>query len=620
MLRNFFAKRPWQDWTLLVMHGLFILGLGITIYLWRTEINPEAFPDPKFDDLMIASGIGVALIVILGVSFFNAQLNQATPFIVIAGGWVLTGVYVYIAQPEPLLIATIAGAQGIIGLLYLDAVWGLFHGVGVIGAMIGVAIYAADVSQITTDLFINQYLAPFLQVSVLLTVMGGWIYARSTYDQTQRATLDKAERERDKQMQEMRDRTRVISEMTDTLSNTLNFEKILDATLGIGLLGMRRHTKQRVVSMVLLFRSSNDSLDIVSSRGLNSTDDYKVIHGKQGVIARTLEDCIPIIGKDAGQDPELKSLTAFQNINSILCLPLRAHYDNFGVLVYGSDQHHAFNEDLIDTLSALTVQATVALQNAVLYNSLLREKERIIQMEEDARKALVRDLHDIPTQTMSAVAMRIRIIMRLLERGSADIPKEMEQVEEMALRATEEIRHVLFKLRPLALESKGLTAALYELAEKTLKTHRQPVSVKVGKDVEQYMEESHQGALFYLIEEAISNARKYAEASMIIVQIARQDNMILARISDNGKGFDTGQSKEDGRDHFGLINMRERAELLDGTLSLESVPGKGTRITVHIPIATMEELDPDTTRIRQQLPATKLAANARHSIGEMQRH
>src|SRR5690606_29739996 len=102
----------------------------------------------------------------------------------------------------------------------------------------------------------------------------------------------------------------------------------------------------------------------------------------------------------------------------------------------------------------------MALQNAVLYNSLMEEKERIIQMEEDARKALVRDLHDIPTQTVSAVAMRIRIIMRLLEKNPDQVMSELQTVEEMTLRATEEIRHVLFKLRPLALESQGLSAAL----------------------------------------------------------------------------------------------------------------------------------------------------------------
>jgi len=198
----------------------------------------------------------------------------------------------------------------------------------------------------------------------------------------------------------------------------------------------------------------------------------------------------------------------------------------------------------------------------------------------------------------------------MLERTPQDVPEELVSVEEMALRATEEIRHVLFKLRPLALESQGLGAALKQLADKLQKTYSQAVALRIAPDIDQYLDENKQGALFYLVEEAVNNARKYAEAKLISINIQRQNDVLLVRIADNGKGFDTGAKPDDDRDHFGMINMRERAELIDGTLTLKSVPGRGTTINVRIPVDPTQESRERTRQLRQQLPDTKLAVTA----------
>jgi signal transduction histidine kinase len=293
------------------------------------------------------------------------------------------------------------------------------------------------------------------------------------------------------------------------------------------------------------------------------------------------------VGKELSRDPELSGFVGLQGVRSSLCIPLRAGYDNYGVIVYASDAVESFKEERIDALMAIAAQATIALQNAVLYQNLMSEKTRIIEMEENARKALVRDLHDVPTQTVAALVMKLRIIQKMHERNQPEFITEIKTAEEMAQRATEEIRHVLFKLRPLALESQGLTAALTQLADKIKKTYQQNVVVRVGKELDSYLDKDAQGVVFYLIEEAVNNARKYAEAPLITVQVGRKGGVLLVRIVDNGKGFDA-QAVNNGydrRDSFGMVNMRERAELLDGTLKLDSAPGMGTTITVTIPIA-----------------------------------
>ncbi|NOG52621.1 MAG: hypothetical protein HND48_26605 [Chloroflexi bacterium] len=193
---------------------------------------------------------------------------------------------------------------------------------------------------------------------------------------------------------------------------------------------------------------------------------------------------------------------------------------------------------------------------------MLLEKERIVRLEQNARQALVRDLHDIPTQTISAVTMRTGILKMLLDRGQIDkLKPEIEAVEDMAKQATAEIRHVLFKLRPLALESQGLSVALAQLVEKTRKTFAQNVTLRIDEQVDHVLPMEAQDALFYLVEEAISNARKYAQAQMIKIDVAVKNDQVLVRVADNGVGFDVDavQDKYVERGSFGMVNMHERA-------------------------------------------------------------
>lgn len=607
----------WRDWTTFALRWLFLIGMSLAVFVWRSEIQPIQATPPAYDDLAIAFGIGAALTIVYGISVFIQSFRIASPYILIIIDPILTVLFLNLVQAQPSFVLSIAGFLAVTGLLNLGPMLGAIQGTTVVAVALGMVLVATDTTDFAT--LIEPYGIPL--IALLLLVIGAeiWVYARLQFGDGQAGKISQVIRENAKQVDDMRERTRMIADLTSSLIGTLKFDKILETALDIGQISFRKeNNKQRFISMVLLFRSWDDALYIASHRGLHSgTDTSRVLWGKEGIIARCLNDAEPIVGENAWQDPELCILGGMNNLRSVLVIPLRAHYDNYGVLVYACEERDAFNEDHIDTLRAIGVQATIALQNAVLYNSLMEEKERIIQMEEDARKSLVRDLHDIPTQTVSAIAMRIPIILRMLERTPDEVPEELRNVEQMARRATEEIRHVLFKLRPLALESQGLTAALEQLAEKMEKTYKQNMQVKVGPDVEKYLDETQQGALFYLIEEAANNARKYAEASLISVQVIRKNNIIAVRINDNGKGFDAEgiEAKSAGKGSFGMTNMRERAELLDGTLTIKSDPGRGTTITVVIPVDD-SKIHPtsESANGRAQIPMTKLAAVARTKL------
>jgi signal transduction histidine kinase len=219
---------------------------------------------------------------------------------------------------------------------------------------------------------------------------------------------------------------------------------------------------------------------------------------------------------------------------------------------------------------------------------LIEEKERMVEVHEEARKKLARDLHDGPTQSVAAMAMRINLTRRMLQKDVRSAGEELVRLEELAHRTTKEIRHMLFTLRPLILESQGLTAALQAMSDKMRETFQQEVEIDIDEKIVSQMEMGKQGVIFYIVEEAVNNARKHANARLIRVRFRTVEvNMGLLEIADNGVGFDVEavNSSYDKRGSLGMVNLRERAELVNGLLNIKSAPGKGTNVQVYIPFS-----------------------------------
>jgi signal transduction histidine kinase len=398
-----------------------------------------------------------------------------------------------------------------------------------------------------------------------------------------------AHREARESRESDRARSRALYDLALALSFTLDYRKILQAAMEAGRAVLRLNLvdERDLRAAVLLIAPEDGKLHVVASRRFPVLDEQYVIPGKRGVVAGALRSSEPAFTDRPGDDPELQYFTALQYCRSLLCIPLHSGLDSFGVILYGVEKANAFNEEQTDLMTSIGVQATLALQNALLYENLLQEKERIVNVEEDARKKLARDLHDGPTQTISAVTMRVPIIQSLLLDGQTErATEELRKVEELAQKSTREMRHMLFTLRPLVLETRGLHAALLQLAEKTRDSYGQQVEMQLKADVEAELDSQQQGILFYIIEEAVNNARKHANASLITISGGRHGRQWAVHVTDDGCGFETAGLEEsyDRRGSLGMVNMRERAELLNGLLEVESAPGKGTRVTVHLPL------------------------------------
>jgi signal transduction histidine kinase len=402
---------------------------------------------------------------------------------------------------------------------------------------------------------------------------------------------------REKQNRTENDRMRAIYDLTTTLTATLSYKRVLDSALDLSVNALHVDDSEtehatpkddRLVSAVLLFKG--DELLVGSARRFTNADMRATFPAKEGLLAKVIEEGEPVVVGTVASDPELGRLVGLQGCNSIYCFPMRSGFNVYGALIFGHPAEKYFTRDRCDVLAIIARQAVIAIQNARLYRDIADEKERIVDVQEEARKKLARDLHDGPTQSVAAIAMRVNLARRMVEREHIqDAMDELVKIEDLARRTSKEIRHMLFTLRPLVLESQGLTAALEAMAEKMKETFEQNVIIQVDENLASQLEMGKTGVIFYIAEEAVNNARKHAQAAHIWVRLKplpQQADIAFLEIADDGLGFDVAAVNKsyDKRGSLGMVNLRERSELVNGILHIESAPGKGAKIQVFIPL------------------------------------
>ena len=386
-----------------------------------------------------------------------------------------------------------------------------------------------------------------------------------------------------------RNRMQTFMSMVETLSSTMNYRVVLDSVLDLcaTAIGGDEQGASEMISMVLLF--GEHDLRVEASRHLSSQDMKQTFPAEAGVLRETLQTAETCQIQNPKEDPELTRIVTIKNCKSALVVPMHRGNNAYGMIFFAHPNPDFFNVDRVELLEMIGHQAVIAIQNARLYQDLGEEKERIVMSQEEARKNLARALHDGPIQSVAAIAMRVDVARHMMVRDVPSAGNELGKIEDLARRTTKELRHMLFTLRPLALETEGLISALQTMAEKTLETYEQKVRIEVDQAAVDELELGKQTVIFYLVEESVTNARKHAQASLILVRlrILPQDaDILVLEIIDNGAGFDVAEvmGSYEKRGSLGMINLRERSELINGVLDIQSSLGKGARIRVFIPL------------------------------------
>lgn len=394
----------------------------------------------------------------------------------------------------------------------------------------------------------------------------------------------------DKEMGELRASSKqgqALQSMAAVLRSTLSFERVVDEALTIYRQTMidAGASEQGFTGAVFLYRGR--LLYPIASRRLLNADLDRSTLGQAGLLADAFAKAETAVSYTPANDPELSQYVAFQQAKLVLVIPLRAGFQIFGAMVLGVSKPIKLNKKQLEFLDAIADQAVIALQNAQLFERLEAEKQRLIDADTQARKELARDLHDGPTQTIAAIAMRVNFIRSLMTRDLDQAIIELQKVEELAKKTAKEIRGMLFSLRPLVLETQGLSAAIETVMKRIKETDGLNMRL-VGGENGDLIKESAQTVVFAIVEEALGNARKHSRAELIEVRFWKEEGLFVARIQDNGVGFDVQEVNRDysSRGSLGMINLQERAEKIDGSIKIESKLGKGTIVTLVVPLAS----------------------------------
>lgn len=213
---------------------------------------------------------------------------------------------------------------------------------------------------------------------------------------------------------------------------------------------------------------------------------------------------------------------------------------------------------------------------------------RVLTAQEEERGRIARDLHDGLGQSLTCLTVGLRAV----EERSTDeaIREHVQELRRIGSETHQEIRRLATGLRPSVLDDLGLAAALERYLEDISKIHGVQAKLDAQDLGQSRLPNSVETALYRIVQEATINAIRHGAATEIRLTARRTPNSVELQIRDNGCGFDPQAAfRRCGEAHsFGLCSMRERVDLLSGTLNIDSHPGAGTSVIVRVPVPKSE--------------------------------
>ena len=429
------ARRTTVEFPLALLRWLFFAALFGLVYLH----SPESRESSRFSSLFILA-IAYNLVV--------TALALAKIFIKVVPAFTVAMDLLFIAA-----LVSISGRNESPLLLFMlvpvVSAALRFHGRGALITALAVALLwmymlwrAPQPPTLTYVLPVATRLLLLLSLALLSAILS----------YSEKAHARERERSANEQIRIASEQVKAIYELTGNLSATLNYERVIESILDIGMLGLHDIGEQsgNPAGAVFLFKDTNGErqLYIAAYRNLSEEECKMTFPADGGALAHALSAVEPAVIGKPGDDEELGGLVSWHRYQAAVVLPLRAGFELFGATVFCSERRNAYRDQQLAFLGTLCNQATIALQNAQLYKQVREEKDRILSGEEDVRHWLARELHDGPTQTISALAMRLNYTRLLLDKDPTRVAEELAELEKMARRATKEIRTTLFKLRP----------------------------------------------------------------------------------------------------------------------------------------------------------------------------
>ena len=300
-------------------------------------------------------------------------------------------------------LGSTAGWAGVLPIMTASIYFGLPG--GLLAALTSLLLQGAIALQSIGITGALTFLATLLPLYLLVALVFGLLSHRiqtllARLQNSQRAQINEAK-------QSGSDNQRALYQLISAMSASLNYQRVLENALDLsaGALGGTGSSHDRLVSAFLLYTNNEGGgtdLRIGSARRFTHADVRASLPGTDGLLGRAIDAGAPQLSTEIMRDAELSRIVAVRACKSAYCIPLRSGLDTYGVLLFAhpdSDYLHSERREILDIIGG---QAVIAIQNARLYQDLEQEKERITEIQEEARKKLARDLHDGPTQSVAA--------------------------------------------------------------------------------------------------------------------------------------------------------------------------------------------------------------------------
>jgi signal transduction histidine kinase len=256
---------------------------------------------------------------------------------------------------------------------------------------------------------------------------------------------------------------------------------------------------------------------------------------------------------------------------STVAVPIVVDGKLWGLIRVGTSRPDLIPADIEARLSRFTELVATAVSNATTRAELTASRARVVAAADETRRRIERDLHDGLQQRLVSIAIKVRAAETMTARSPADVQHELSSIQDGLRGALEDLREISRGIHPAILSKGGLGPALRALAR------RSALPVKLELELDSRLEQTLEAAAYYIASEAITNAVKHAQASMIELHADCRDGALTLWIRDDGVG---GADLSRGS---GIIGLTDRVEVLGGTISVLSPIGEGTTLQVHLP-------------------------------------
>jgi signal transduction histidine kinase len=306
----------------------------------------------------------------------------------------------------------------------------------------------------------------------------------------------------------------------------------------------------------------------------------------EGLAGQVMTSGCPTVVEDYSIYPKAVEAFVRAGLVSVVAVPIVSGDRVFGALgVFSLKERKSFSERDTALIAGVGRQAGIAIENAHLYENLRFYIRQITGAQEDERKRIARELHDDTAQGLAVLSRRLDAISMDPKQLPESVIQRLEEMRELTHSTLQGVRRFSQDLRPSTIDDLGLLPTLEGLTTDLIEKGRIEAELKVLGDKRRLSPETELN-LFRITQEALRNVEKHSGASRVVIAVAFSADKVRITIEDDGQGFKqpdrTGELATTGK--LGLIGMHERAQLLNGTLTVQSEPSKGTTVTVEVPV------------------------------------